>query len=40
MASIKILHVSAKGCHPQGFFNDGGTKVQDTNLGIASLLLA
>jgi len=39
MVSIKILHISATGCHPQGFLHGEGTKAQHTNLGSASPLL-
>jgi hypothetical protein len=40
MTSIKILHVSALGCHLQGvFFKKKGVQAQHATLGTALLLL-
>ena len=38
MTSIKLLHVLAPGCHPQGVFYNKGIQVQHANQGIASPL--
>ena len=39
MTSIKLLHVLALGCHPQGGFQNNVIQVQPANLGIASPFL-
>jgi len=36
MRSIKLLHVSAPGCHPQGLVYNKGIQFQHAKLGIAS----
>jgi hypothetical protein len=38
MTRIKILHVSALGCHPQGVFKIKGKQAQHATLGTALLL--
>jgi len=41
MTSIKLLHVSVLGCHPEGvLFYNKGIQVQHANLDIESPLLA
>jgi hypothetical protein len=39
IARIKLLHVSASGCHPQGVFQIKGILGQHVRLGTASSLL-
>lgn len=39
ITSIKLIHVSALGCHPQGVFWNKEIEVQHTNLGSASPLV-
>jgi hypothetical protein len=39
MTSIKILHVSAVVCHPQGVFENKGIQAQHATVGTALLLL-
>ena len=39
MTSIKILHVSAQGCRPQGVIFNKGIQAQLANLDIALPLL-
>jgi hypothetical protein len=36
MKSIRILHVSAPGCHPQGVLYNKGMQFQYAKLGVAS----
>jgi hypothetical protein len=38
-ASIKLLHVSAPGCHHQGFIQNKEVQAEHANLGIVSPLL-
>ena len=35
MTSVKLLHVSAPGCHPQGDFQNKAIQVQHATLGTA-----
>jgi len=34
MTNINLLHVSALGCHPHGFFQIKGIQGQHANLGM------
>jgi len=36
MTSIKLLHVSARGCHSQEVFQIKGIQVKHANVGTAS----
>ena len=39
MISIKLLHVSAPGCYPQGDLYNKGIQAQHANVAIASPFL-